>query len=394
MCDFSCYGGSCEEWLALEQTLPPAAKLEMPSADMIRLANEEREAIVKQSMTNLGPRVRIQNYPIPSRDGTSIQLRSYRPVKTPEEELTPLYIHFQGGGFMYGSLDGEDAICARIAIACQVTVLNVDYRHTPDFAYPTQWNDAEDAFVWAHNNMDKLKCDPRRVIVGGISAGAWLAASLVLQRHLNSDRAPIAGSEAPIVSDPPSEADPFLELLHEDINGIHILEIVRGRYNEDAFFGGILKDLPHYKNFHYANGLLFLHEHGFDRLCVPNVISAGRSVREIIISHAHSLLAHLGNYKTLWLLRDHVWWKSMASDVRKFCETCETCKRSKPDNQKPYGLLNPLPVPSLPWEAIGMDFVGPLPPSENHDNLRLYHCDHRPLDQYSAPRAQQDNVHG
>ncbi|KAJ4127045.1 hypothetical protein NW768_008666 [Fusarium equiseti] len=193
MCDFSCYGGSCEEWLALEQTLLPAAKLEMPSADTIKLANEEREVIARQSMIKLGPRVRIQNYSIPSRDGASNQLRSYRPVETPEEELTPLYIHFQGGGFMYGTLDGEDAICSRIAISCQVTVLNVDYRHTPDFAYPTQWNDAEDAFVWAHANMDKLKCDPRKVIIGGISAGAWLAASLTLQRHLNSDLPPIAG---------------------------------------------------------------------------------------------------------------------------------------------------------------------------------------------------------
>lgn len=193
MCDFSCYGGSCEEWLALEQTLPPAAKLEMPSADMIRLANEEREVIARQSMMKLRPQVRIQNYSIPSRDGTSIQLRSYRPVETPEEELTPLYIHFQGGGFMYGTLDAEDAICARIAIGCQVTVLSVDYRHTPDFAYPTQWNDAEDAFEWAHDNMDKLKCDPRKAIIGGISAGAWVAASLVLQRHLKSDLPPIAG---------------------------------------------------------------------------------------------------------------------------------------------------------------------------------------------------------
>lgn len=26
-----------------------------------------------------------------------------------------------------------------------------------------------------------------------------------------------------------------------------------------------------------------------------------------------------------------------------------------------------LPVPQRPWEAVGIDFVGPLPPSENRD---------------------------
>ena len=57
----------------------------------------------------------------------------------------------------------------------------------------------------------------------------------------------------------------------------------------------------------------------------------------------------------------------MIQDVEDFCKSCMTCKRSKPSNQKPYGLLNPLPVPSLPWEAIGIDFVGPLLESQNRD---------------------------
>ncbi|EIN04208.1 retrotransposon protein Ty3-gypsy sub-class, partial [Punctularia strigosozonata HHB-11173 SS5] len=62
------------------------------------------------------------------------------------------------------------------------------------------------------------------------------------------------------------------------------------------------------------------------------------------------------------------WWKSMVPDVRAFCESCVTCRRSKPNNQKPYGLLNPLPVPAQPWEAIGIDFVGPLPASKDRDS--------------------------
>ena len=55
------------------------------------------------------------------------------------------------------------------------------------------------------------------------------------------------------------------------------------------------------------------------------------------------------------------------SDTKAYCDTCVTCKRSKPNNQKPYGLLNPLSVPSEPWESIGIDFLGPLPLSKNRD---------------------------
>lgn len=79
------------------------------------------------------------------------------------------------------------------------------------------------------------------------------------------------------------------------------------------------------------------------------------------------LLAHLESAKTLWLLRDHVWWKSIVQDVLKYCEMCTTCKHSKPSNQKPYGLLNPLSVPSSPWEAIGINFMGLLPQSSDWD---------------------------
>ena len=57
----------------------------------------------------------------------------------------------------------------------------------------------------------------------------------------------------------------------------------------------------------------------------------------------------------------------MVSDTKAFCESCMTCKRSTPSNQKPHDLLNPLLVPTQPWEAIGIDFVGPLPESKNRD---------------------------
>ena len=59
----------------------------------------------------------------------------------------------------------------------------------------------------------------------------------------------------------------------------------------------------------------------------------------------------------------------MVSDTKAFCETCSTCKQSKLNNQKPYGLLNPLAVPTEPWESIGMNFVGPLPSSSNCNGI-------------------------
>lgn len=160
----------------------------------------------------------------------------------------------------------------------------------------------------------------------------------------------------------------FLAYLTEAAEGIDLQSVLRGRYSEDPFFKTILEDPKHYKNFYISNGLVFMREQQRTFMCIPKILHAGRSVREIVILHAHSILAHLGAFKTLNLLRDHVWWKTMSQDVQSFCNSCMTCRRSKPNNQKPYGLLNLLSVPSLPWEAIGIDFVGPLPESKDRDS--------------------------
>ncbi|EJD39927.1 ribonuclease H-like protein, partial [Auricularia subglabra TFB-10046 SS5] len=72
---------------------------------------------------------------------------------------------------------------------------------------------------------------------------------------------------------------------------------------------------------------------------------------------------HLGSLKTLTFLRQEVWWKEMSRDVKDFISSCHVCRTSKDENQKPLGLLKTLPVPTRPWQVIGINFVGPLPKS-------------------------------
>ena len=40
---------------------------------------------------------------------------------------------------------------------------------------------------------------------------------------------------------------------------------------------------------------------------------------------------------------------------------------SKDVNSKPTDLLHSLPIPDRPWQSIGLDFMGPLPKSNNFD---------------------------
>lgn len=155
------------------------------------------------------------------------------------------------------------------------------------------------------------------------------------------------------------------DLLHSGDPTIDIYASITNKYSEDPFFKVILSQPANFKNFDVSNGLIFLKSNEKKILCVPDVIINQRRVREILISHAHSLLAHLGTRKTVIYLRESVWWKGMGNDVQAFCDSCPTCATSKPSTQSPYGLLETLEVPTYPWETIGIDFVGPLPISTN-----------------------------
>jgi hypothetical protein len=189
------------------------------------------------------------------------------------------------------------------------------------------------------------------------------------------DQSLIIVSDQPSITETISEAnmdvmpnaDASLVTMLESDNGIELLKELKGSYQNDPTFKTIIEKPKEFRNFETKDGLIYLKLAGKKLLCIPKAMIKDRSVHEIIISEAHSTLAHLGANKTLSYLRDHVWWKDMVSDTKAYCETCTTCKRSKPNNQKPYGLLNPLAVPSEPWESIGIDFIGPLPLSENRD---------------------------
>lgn len=80
---------------------------------------------------------------------------------------------------------------------------------------------------------------------------------------------------------------------------------------------------------------------------------------------------HLGMNKTLKKLRQRVYWHGMDRDVVQYVKSCVTCASTKPSQQLPAGKLVPLPIPHRPWETISIDFIGPLPKTDNYHDFIL-----------------------
>ena len=49
--------------------------------------------------------------------------------------------------------------------------------------------------------------------------------------------------------------------------------------------------------------------------------------------------------------------------------TCNICQKAKPQRHALVGLLQPIPIPSQPFEVVSMDFILELPSSSGFNNI-------------------------
>ena len=60
----------------------------------------------------------------------------------------------------------------------------------------------------------------------------------------------------------------------------------------------------------------------------------------------------------------------LACKIKNYVKACIICAPGKPMRQKLYGLLQPLPILSGPWQDIAMDFIVKLPPFKDFSEPR------------------------
>ncbi len=98
----------------------------------------------------------------------------------PDEPPTAVYLHFHGGGMIIGApvmndLGNRD-LCKRFGLA----VVSVDYRLAPEHPYPAGPDDCFTVARWLVDEGGE-ELGSTRIVVGGESAGGYLAAQVPLR---------------------------------------------------------------------------------------------------------------------------------------------------------------------------------------------------------------------
>jgi acetyl esterase len=146
-------------------------------AKMMRLARADVAAVTGVDSAMPGP-------------GGDLPYRLYAPADDVTEFL-PGFVFFHGGGMVGGSIESHDLVAAALAQVTGCRLVSVGYRLAPEHKYPAAVEDAIAATRWVSEQASSLGIDAARLVVGGDSAGATLAA-VICQEALRSGGPAIA----------------------------------------------------------------------------------------------------------------------------------------------------------------------------------------------------------
>ncbi len=91
------------------------------------------------------------------------------------------------------------------------------------------------------------------------------------------------------------------------------------------------------------------------------------------LHHDAPYAGHLGRDRTKRLIMQTYWWPMLDRNVSHSVSTCNFCQRNKSTNEKPAGLLQPLPIPEFRWQSVSMDFITELPKTKaGHTAIFLF----------------------
>lgn len=90
-----------------------------------------------------------------------------------------LIVYIHGGGMVEGSAITHQEYAARLAMACGMNILLIDYRLSPEHIFPAARNDVSAVL----NAIDKMNSPPMKITVGGESSGAGLLVSALVSRR-------------------------------------------------------------------------------------------------------------------------------------------------------------------------------------------------------------------
>ena len=151
--------------------------LSYPEIDVKKTYLVERELHKLLAHRRKNPALyRVWEYPV-SNGGHQVPVRVFKPA---EAAGPAVLVFFHGGGWVTGTVDSYDGVCADMAAMTGCTVASVDYRLAPEHRFPAAPEDCYAAAREVFRNAGLLGVRRGGIVPIGDSAGGNLAAAVSL----------------------------------------------------------------------------------------------------------------------------------------------------------------------------------------------------------------------
>lgn len=122
--------------------------------------------------------------------GRRMLVRLHRPVA---DRPLPILLYLHGGGWVWGSIETHDRLMRAYAAAAGCAVLGLDYALSPEAVFPQALEECVAALRLARERGAEWGLDGARIVLGGDSAGANLAAGAALLDAESAEPVPLRG---------------------------------------------------------------------------------------------------------------------------------------------------------------------------------------------------------
>ncbi|TLD05659.1 reverse transcriptase domain protein [Venturia nashicola] len=148
------------------------------------------------------------------------------------------------------------------------------------------------------------------------------------------------------------------------IEATRLSDEIRDELPNDSFARTVRENPAEHPNFEDRRGWLLF----------EGLVYVPTRLREKVLQCFHDgpVRGHPGTTKMLQLVQDRFYFPRMRHAVEEYVRKCAICRRNKHDRHAPYGLLQPLQVPTRPWQSVAMDFIVKLPPSADPVTGEIY----------------------
>ncbi|MDE0605445.1 MAG: alpha/beta hydrolase [bacterium] len=190
----------------------------VPTRDLSAELLPEVRASLPVQFPELSDAVERSDYVVDEASG--VVVRVHRPVGL--EGAVPCVYSIHGGGYIRGTYEMDDAKFDKWCPKYGIVGVSVEYRLSPETAYPGPLEDCYAGLKWTYDNAAEIGIDRNKIGITGVSAGGGLCAALALLAR-DRDEVPLQFQllDCPMIDDrqiTPSSQDEDLVIWNKASN--------------------------------------------------------------------------------------------------------------------------------------------------------------------------------